>query len=201
MNNSLETKIIIAHFGEDLHWTKHLTYKFDIISKNTIPDGTKPNRGKEASSYISYIVKNCQRLSDITIFTHGHRNSWHHPENIDQTINSIKFYYDYFNINSVCSARHGTPLLSLDQESLLYLHSNKYIIENKIKIPIDPVKIKFRPASCFYVSKKTILKHKIETYQYWLDWFMTTPEDSEISSRIFEYCWHIIFTGSHVDRY
>lgn len=203
MNHSFKKtiKVAIAHYGEDLFWLEHIKYESQIISKNGLPEEVSPNRGKEASSYLEYIIKNYYKLPDITIFFHGHRNSWHHPENVDETINKIIFNYNYYNINSVCSPRHGTKLLSLNEEGQSYLYPNKYIIENKIKFNIDPSRIKFRPAACFYVSKKAILQHRIDTYKYWLDWLMTTPEHSEISSRVFEYCWHIIFTGSHVDRY
>ena len=71
----------------------------------------------------------------------------------------------------------------------------------EINLPINPLDIKYRPASCFYVKKEVVLKHGLQSYKNWLEWIMTTEEPSGISSRVFEYCWHIIFTGNHIDRY
>ena len=75
------------------------------------------------------------------------------------------------------------------------------IIEKEINIKIDSTEIKFRAAACFYVKKEAILRHDLSVYKNWYAWLMDMKESSGISSRVFEYCWHIIFTGKHIDNY
>lgn len=199
--SSKDINIIIAHYNEDLSWTKNLRHPFCIISKNGVPDGSIPNRGREASSYLEYIIKNYNSLTDISIFIHGHRNSWHNSD-IDKYLNNKNIFpVDYYNINLISSPRNKEKLQFVPKENYYFLEKNKYIIEKEINQKINISEIQFRPAACFYVKKNVILKHSIEVYKNLFNWIMTTDESSMISSRVFEYCWHIIFTGNHVDTY
>jgi hypothetical protein len=76
--------VVIAHYNEDLSWTKFLKYSYTVISKRGYSPETPPNKGNEASSYLQYIIENYDNLSEYTIFVHGHRNDWHHKMNIDE---------------------------------------------------------------------------------------------------------------------
>lgn len=194
-------KVIIAHYNEDLSWINDLRSSFQIISKKTIPEETVPNKGREASSYLEYIINNYESLTDISIFIHGHRTSWHNSD-VEKYINGkSKFLVEYYNINLISSPRNSEPLWSLNEQAIGFLEKNKYIIEKEINQNINPLNIKYRAASCFYVKKEAILRHKLKSYKNWYEWIMSSKEPSGISSRVFEYCWHIIFTGNHVDNY
>lgn len=194
-------KIIIAHYNEDLSWADNLQFPFQVISKKTIPEETPPNKGHEVSAYLEYIIKNYNNLTDISVFLHGHRSSWHNVD-VDSYLNNEElFVRDYYNINLIASPRNGESLWTLGEEAIGYLEKNKHIIEKEINQIIDPLKIIYRPASCFYVKKHLILKYPLQSYKNWYEWIMTTEQSSGISSRVFEYCWHIIFTGSHLDKY
>lgn len=199
--SSKDINVIIAHYDEDLSWTNNLRLPFCIVSKNKIPDGCIPNKGKEASSYLEYIIKNYNSLTDVSIFIHGHRDSWH-SSRIDKYLNGKNIFpLDYYNINLVSSPRNKQKLQFIPEESYYFLEKNKHIIEKEINQKINIPEIQFRPAACFYVKKDVILKHSIEVYKNLFNWIMTTDENSAISSRVFEYCWHIIFTGKHIDNY
>lgn len=194
-------KVVIAHYNEDVSWVNNLQFPFQIISKKTIPENTAPNKGHEVSCYLEFIVKNYDSLPEICVFLHGHRCSWHNVD-VDNYLNDEEvFSYDYYNINLIASPRNGESLWVLHEEVVPFLQRNKHIIEKEINLSINPLDIKYRPASCFYVKKEAILKHGLQSYKNWLEWIMTTEEPSGISSRVFEYCWHIIFTGNHIDRY
>ena len=90
--------VIIAHYNENLDWTKNLIYPHTLISRNNIQKEVAPNKGNEASSYLEYIINNYEKLPDICIFVHGHRNDWHHKQNIDEKINCLDFCHNYYNI-------------------------------------------------------------------------------------------------------
>ena len=201
MSEINSVRVVIAHYNEDLSWANNLKYPFWIISKHSLPLETLPNKGNEVSSYLEYIIKNYHELTDVTVFTHGHRNSWHNGPNIDEYINEIDFNLDYFNINCIHCDRCDMYLADLGDQEKAYLDPHKEIIENGINIKIHSDKIKFRAAACFYVKKEAILRHDLSVYKNWYSWIMDMKEPSGISSRVFEYCWHIIFTGKHIDNY
>lgn len=86
---------------KNLFWTNNLIYPFSIIYRKNIPRETPPNKGNEASSYLEYIIENYENLPDVSIFVHGHRNDWHHKENMDDKICNLKFNHSYYNINDL----------------------------------------------------------------------------------------------------
>ena len=69
--------IIIAHYNENLEWTKNLPPDNVIIySKGNKPDVqfkiiTLPNVGQEAHTYLTYIIDNYDSLPDIIFFQQG----------------------------------------------------------------------------------------------------------------------------------
>ena len=206
-------KVIIAHYNENLCWVTNLKYPFIIISKNGIQKETPPNRGNEAATYLEYIIKNYNDLSDISIFIHAHQYSWHNHIAADITINKLTFEYDYYNINDISTPEYiDVPSLKeLCHGGKILLNANKQIIEGGIKQEIDVEKIKYRPSAMFYVKRENILKYPVQVYNDWYGWLMTRIDDnlpkinignlspSDQSGRVFEYTWHIIFTGNMVD--
>ena len=56
--------------------------------------------------------------------------------------------------------------------------------------------VKFRPAAQFYVHKNNILRHKKEVYERLHKYLMESRVDSYWTGRVFEYLWHVIFTGN-----
>ena len=47
--------------------------------------------------------------------------------------------------------------------------------------------------SQFAVSRNQVLRRPKTDYQHFLKWLMDTDLNDDISGRIFEYMWHIIF--------
>lgn len=186
--------IVIAHYKEDTEWVKNLKYPYTIISKQQYKEDEVPNKGYEASSFLEYIINNYDCLDDYTIFVHGHRNSWHHNEFMDSKINRLIFVHDYYNIND-------QDLVALTQfpGSLEKTVENIHNLESILGYKIDCTKIIYRCSSQFYVSRETIHKYTKEQYQKMLNWLYTTDEKSFWTSRVFEYCWHVMFTCNYID--
>lgn len=87
-----DTHVVIAHYAENLSWCSQLIYPYTVISRKGIPSNVPPNRGNEASCYLEYIINNYDNLSQNTVFVHGHRNSWHFRQNMDQYLNEKGIY-------------------------------------------------------------------------------------------------------------
>jgi hypothetical protein len=192
--------VVVAHYNEDTSWVNNLKYKYKIISKAGIPAEHPPNKGNEASSFLQYIIENYDNLDDITVFVHGHRSDWHHKENIDEKINRIAFDKDYYNINTNDTGNSLTPLTK-HHDSLAKMKQMLPQLGNILNIRFEPAKIVYRNSAQFYVKKELIKKHSKETYFKLHAWLMYNNESSYYTGRAFEYTWHIIFTGRHVDVY
>lgn len=184
--------VVIAHYNENLDWVNNLIYPYTIISRNNIKKEVAPNKGNEASSYLEYIIKNYDNLPDICIFVHGHRNDWHHKQNIDEKINSLNYCHNYYNINEL-----NIDYLKNYPDALQTLKNNIHIFNNILNISIVVENIKYRPCAQFYVSKKNILNNSKEQYIKLYTFLMTTNISSYWSGRFFEYLWHYIFTREY----
>tara|TARA_X000000368_G_C23001654_1_gene699247 strand:+ start:782 stop:1363 length:582 start_codon:yes stop_codon:yes gene_type:complete len=190
----LKTHVIIAHYNENLDWTKNLIYPYTIVSRNNIPKEVAPNKGYEASAYLEYIINNYENLPDICIFVHGHRNDWHHKENIDEKIKNLDFSYNYYNINEL-----KTDYLKNHIKEFSILKNYIYIFNNILNKQIIVQNIKYKPCAQFYVKKENILIHSIDIYKKLYNFLMTTNIHSFWSARFFEYLWHFIFTNNYED--
>lgn len=190
--------IVLAHYNESLYWVNNLKYKYTVISKAGIPSEQPPNRGNEASSYLEYIINNYDNLDDITVFIHAHRNHWHHLGNIDEKINNLVFNKSYYNINTNDTNNSLTELnnFSVELEKMQQLHPQ---LGEILGIKIEPEKIVYRNSAQFYVKRENIHRHSKDVYVKLYDWLMTSSETTFYTARAFEYIWHIIFTGEHVD--
>ena len=71
-------ELVVARYGESLNWLKRVppSIKQTVLDKNpTEPVAgsvSLPNIGREAHSYLHFIVHHFHTLSDITVFCQGH---------------------------------------------------------------------------------------------------------------------------------
>lgn len=196
--------VVVAHYDEDLSWTNNLKYPYIVISRSGIDRDVVPNRGNEAGSYLEYIINNYDNLSDVTVFVHGHRRHWHNNCFVDEYINECKFEHDYYNINTHNSAR--CPERSELEElrcsgAITLLRTTKRIVEEGINDTIDIAKLRYRASAMFYVKRQNIHRHSLDVYKKWYNFIMNTPMSVVDTGKTFEYTWHVIFTGDHVDKY
>jgi len=186
--------VLVAHYNENLDWIKNVKFRCVVISRKGLEQEVKPNKGNEASIYLEYIIEHYHDLANYTIFVHGHRNDWHHKENIDSKINRLTFNNEYFNINDQTVGK-------IDDNSLTYMLKSKLMddVLNLIDKSIDIRDIQYRCSAQFYVSKDKIQSNPIEFYKKLYDLLIETHETSYWSGRAFEYLWHVIFTKNIID--
>lgn len=197
--------VVIAHYNENIDWVNSIDRnKFNIeIYSKTLKEYNyiDQNRGNEASSYLQYIIDNYENLPEHNFFVHGHNNSYHQDITNDDFLNKVKLpsRYSYFNIN-----RRDYYIKSLKQEySIQYMHLKTYWPLNEIEVPDD---LSFYSCAQFYVHRDFIYSHSRGLYKKMFDWLMTTDLDNKLrvpqnyySTRLFEYMWHVIFTGKCIE--
>jgi len=64
------------------------------------------------------------------------------------------------------------------------------LFPGEVKVPEE-----IASACCaqFAVSRETILSRPLEEYQRYYEWLMDTELSDDISGRVMEYAWHMIF--------
>ena len=70
----METVVVVSKFTEDVSWLDYVKHKKVIYDKSDNPiEGSyhRPNVGREAETFLHYIVTNYYNLPDIVIFLQG----------------------------------------------------------------------------------------------------------------------------------
>jgi hypothetical protein len=180
---------------DNAEWAKNLIYDSTIMSDEGIPH---ENRGNVAYKYLEYIITNYDKLSDYTIFVDGSRNAWYCKENMDEKINKLQFVHDYYNINDAVNWEKMEYHWSYDTYE--YIPETIHAIFDIIGEHHDINNIYYKQCSQFYVKKDNILRHSKDVYMRLYGFLINADIESWLTSRGFEYTWHIIFTGNNIDK-
>lgn len=199
--------IVTSHFNEDLDWLINQdNYDYVIYSKNKNNCINYPknkifdciNKGREASSYLTYIIQNYDKLPDYIAFIHGHEYSYHQT---DTTLNLIKNakYCDYESINR---KDYRNVLNNFTTNENLKKNWDLVINNfNELKIDLpEPQELIYTACAQFIVSKKMILSNSLQIYQNLLDWLYETKLECSSSGRIMEHLWHYIMTHNEIEK-
>lgn len=103
----LESVIIVStHYNENLDWLRNQNkYAYVIYSKtDKSADKYIPrNVGREAESYLHYIIDNYDKLEETIVFIHGHEYAWHQNGSVLDILDNLEnpiSAYRYHNLNN-----------------------------------------------------------------------------------------------------
>ncbi|KAH8701004.1 hypothetical protein BGW36DRAFT_139297 [Talaromyces proteolyticus] len=180
-----------------------------VIDDPQAPLHTPKNKGHEAMVYFTYIIDNYDNLPDVMAFMHAHRTGWHNEEIFDfdalEMINHLSMERvtreGYMNMR--CLLAPGCPdwlhpgMLQEDgqkKEEFLIAQAWSEIFPD---IPVPQV---LAQPCCgqFALSRERVLSIPRERYIYYRDWLLRTDIRDTMSGRIWEYLWHMVFTGETV---
>lgn len=175
----------------------------------TAPLHTPVNKGKESNVYLTYIIENYEALPSIIVFLHAHKDGWptgwHNDASDYSNVLSVQnlrlnFVQENGYANLRCKWFPGCPdeiQLSrpLDYEG--ERHVPEEIFPSAWKYMFGdlevPEKLGTPCCSQFAVSKNQVLQRPKEDYVRYRNWVWETPEEDEVSGRVMEYLWHVIF--------
>jgi hypothetical protein len=141
---------------------------------------------------LSYIIDNYENLPEKTLFLHGHGNSYHQEYSSADLISKINWNAaDFFSVN-----RRDYYQDKLEDENFGWVIQNWNIFEKYLP---KPEKLIYYSCAQFVVDKKLILQYPKEFYVDLIKWIETNNISDYISSRIFEYMWHYIFTKNPIE--
>jgi hypothetical protein len=186
--------IVLAHYNEDLAWTSLLQFPFTVVSRAGIAAGVWPNKGREASAYLEWLIANYAELPDYAVFLHAHQCAWHCRLNMTELLRDTVFSQDYWNLNDERCLVIGARPYERDITTKIGAELEPIL---GCRIPVD--KLVLNCCAQFYVSRDAIRRHPVMTYQRLFDWLRDTNHESQQVAYVFEYLWHFIFTGNPVD--
>jgi len=196
----IERAIMTSHYNEDLSWLNCTDLPKFIYSKTDSKYRlVGKNKGQEVPCFLSYIVDHYDSLPVKTLFMHGHRISGHMDFNADEIIPKLNWDLDmFFSINKREWYQEISEDVFLDEGALkVWLGHNWYIFKGYLPFP---EKVKFYSGAQFVVHRDLITQYPKTFWSNLYDWVQGTYLSNFITSRIFEYTWHYIFTKNPIEK-
>jgi hypothetical protein len=180
-------------------------YVYIVDSPSSSHAHTIYNKGREAMTYLTFLVEHYDSLPAYIVFLHAHKDiedslgAWHN-EGREHDIVAMMRIFNYTTIQGDgyrslrCEQSPGCP------DRIQPARGNSSVeraIGDAWKDLFGNSRVpKIIAAPCcsqFIVTKAQVLQRPLSEYQRYFDWLLRTPLDDYTSSGVFEYLWHIIF--------
>ncbi|KAK4169825.1 hypothetical protein QBC43DRAFT_306728 [Cladorrhinum sp. PSN259] len=193
-------------------WVPSIYVVDDETAKLTVP----VNKGREAMVYLTYIIDNYFSLPEVSLFIHASRFAWHN-DNPDYdsltSLLSLQIPYikseGYVNLRCVWVLGCPTEFRPIEDVNPMWTDfrkshppnghtvTTKEVYKQAFEelLPGEEVPTNVGVSCCaqFALSKDRLRTRKREEYVRWRTWLLETPLVDEVSGRVFEYMWHVIF--------
>jgi len=186
------TVLVIAAHVEPLDWLQDQPFKPVIMVKGQpagTPNNLVKNWGREASSYLQFILEHYDDLPPRMIFVHGHNESWHMKDIVAalNVVDPMSYTYAALANMFVCFRADFVTLANCweDAKAIPWLGT----------LPVEPEDPLVGTICCatFLVTKERVLSRSKEFYQWLMDWIMSESMHDSLSGRCMEWMWHKIF--------
>jgi hypothetical protein len=185
--------------------TPHNVSTLDPLTNNTLR--TLRNKGNEANAYLAYIVQNYYNLPSTIAFIHPHKDgypaAWHTDNDQHSNVVSLQtLNIDFVQRNGYANLRcvndPGCPHEVMPFRDPPEEHRTAERVTpdawrdlfNNTDVP----QVLATPCCAqFAVSRKQVQQRPLEEYKKFYTWLMETTLKDEISGRVLEYLWHVVF--------
>jgi hypothetical protein len=144
------------------------------------PETVIPNKGREAASYLRYIIDHYETLPEYVAFIHGHEKAWHHKFK-GSLLDRIK-KAEYLPLNGYWT--------DTDTQHPEKIKKHWHVIEPWVG-PQPTFNGYTDGGAQFVASRRRIQRHPKEAYQHWYDVITTSDEHFDMGV-MFEFAWHYI---------
>lgn len=195
-----DTSWVEAQLGTELGLSKRIYVVDNASSEFSVP----LNKGHEAMVYLTYIIDEYDNLSEITLFLHAHRFSWHNndllnrdaAEMIRRLIPGYVIRNGYVNLR--CHHEPGCPSHIFPHEPNPDPEYPEIEVMGHAWTEIFPgelVPTSLAQPCCaqMAVSRDAILALSRRRYIDLRGWLLRTSLGDELSGRVFEYIWQYIW--------
>ena len=193
------TIIIVSRYQRDTSWTKafvdrgYVTLVYEHGGPTSSPNNpynSQLNKGKEGLSYMRYIVDKYDSLPMYSVFLHDKMESWHHKGNItDLVLANEGKSSGYKNFNNMLCASIENPVWK----------QTKWYFKKFLSPYIGPMDLygdwTVNQLCCaqFVVTRSKIRQHPVKMYEDIHNWLATSDMDPEITGRLLEWTYRLIF--------
>jgi hypothetical protein len=190
-------EIVTSHWKEDLGWLLKSPWPVNLIDKEGadlspfVPKYIIPNKGKESSAYIKYIVENYENLPDHVAFIHGHETAYHqcHDRPLLEVIaGAQREIHDFISLNNYFRLYHF--LDETDNWMKIETYWNLFGFKEKDK-PVYGCRLEAPMGAQFIVSREAIRRYPKQDWNRWYNLVMN--EGTDYFPLFLENIWHIIF--------
>jgi hypothetical protein len=187
--------VVTSHFSEDLRWLEQAAWPVVVCSKRSESARCQhvPNKGKEVSSYLQFIVQNYEALPRRVAFIHGHESAWHQrrPDHLLDSIRRAQLSpCTYVTLNGTwIDDRH------MRHPYMKHLHC----IWDELFRPFlqrdAPTRLLHDCCAQFVVTRECIWRHPRAAYEHWLSFVLESQDQGSSGplAYVFEYMWPVIF--------
>lgn len=167
------------------------------------------NTGREAMAYLTYLIDHYHILPNISVFLHPHRQGWPKAWHTDAkgydnviSVQSLRLEYVHQHgyANMRCIGNPGCPVEvrpslngTEEAESVSKAFHQAYKFMFQVEDADVPEAVGTPCCSQFAVSREQIRKRPLQDYQRYRQWILDAGLTSDITGRVFEYLWHVIF--------
>jgi len=165
------------------------------------------NKGREAMAYLTYIIAHYHDLPSVILFLHPHRKglpqAWHNDAEDYDNVKSVRgLRLDYVRkhgyANLRCAEMPGCPdeiqPFRGDPDRIFEVpFADAHVALFGGNHSTVPHTIAAACCAQFAVSKAQVLARPRSDYLRYRQWLLDTDLHDELSGRVFEYVWHIIF--------
>ncbi|KAF9886467.1 hypothetical protein FE257_011373 [Aspergillus nanangensis] len=180
-------------------WNKNIY----VVNDKNAPLTVSKNKGRESMVYLTYIIDNYDHLPDNVLFIHPQRYQWHNDDPYYDGVPMLQhFQLPYLQkqgyVNLRCVWVLGCPgeIHPLSDDHRENIHAGEYF-ETGFKELFPGVAVpKEVGVSCcaqFGVTRWKIRERPKSDYVRFRKWLADTDLPDDLSGRIMEYSWHMIF--------
>ncbi|KAL2220441.1 hypothetical protein M432DRAFT_638584 [Thermoascus aurantiacus ATCC 26904] len=190
------TSWLYEHFPD---WHKSIYVVDDANAELTV----EMNKGRESMVYLTYIIDNYDHLPDVMLFIHSQRYQWHNDDPYYDGVPMIsKVQTSYIEekgyVNLRCTWVLGCPdeIHPFTDTHREDLHAGEYFKTGFMELFPGAKVPEVVGVSCcaqFGVSRWKVWERPKSDYEHFRKWLIQTPLKDELSGRIMEYSWHMIF--------
>jgi Protein of unknown function (DUF3431) len=212
--NYTRTVVFASISEEDTAWVSLLDKEPNLSTAVYVVDNSSAaftvpkNKGHEVMVYLTYIIDHYDHLSDVTMFMHAHRVTWHNNDlmfsdavETIQRLSSEKVTRDGY-MNMRCHLDPGCP----DHIHPSTKDDNGGNIPEAVVIgrawlelfpdATAPPAVLSQPCcGQFALSKARIQALPLDQYIFFRKWLLDTELEDRLSGRVWEYVWQYVFAG------
>lgn len=165
------------------------------------------NLGREAMAYLTFLIDHYRNLPEIMVFLHPHLQGWPEAWHTDAadynnigSVRSLKL--DYVRVHGYANMRCiGIPGCPVEIQpfrgdpnrttEIAFAEAYTHFFGGNISSV--PEEVGTPCCSQFAVSRDQVLKRSQSDYIRYRRWLLDTEWTSDVSGRVMEYMWHILF--------